>query len=131
MYRCKAARPTHAEAEEWVNRFLRAASGVRADPEGTDLAFASLFHAVPGGLPEDTFTGWVRRMPNHREGLCALLGAELRRAGTVSPRIQGNRPGGRTRIEVPFHGRDGRPTRVLTVDLIRLGDSWRCAKLAF
>lgn len=131
MYRCKAAKPSHAEAEEWVNRFLSAASRVKSDPSGADLAFASLFHALPGGLPDDSFTGWVRRIPDHREGLPALLGVELKRAGTVHHRIRGNRPGGRTRIEVPFHGGDERPTRVLTVDLIRVGDSWRCAKLAF
>ena len=131
MYRCKAGRPSHAEAEEWVSRFLNAAAGVLADPEGADLAFASLFHAVPGGLPDDSFTGWVRRIPDHRGGLPALLGVELSRTGTVSHRIHGHRPGGRTRIEVPFHGRDGRPTRVLTVDLIRINDSWRCVKLAF
>lgn len=131
MYRAAKTAATRQDAERWLQRLLAAATHVDTDPVASDRVLADLFLAVPGGFPDETFTGWLRRIPNHRGGLPTLLGAELRRSGRLDFHIRGSRPGGRTRIELPFGGEQGRPTRVLVLDLVNADDTWRCVKLAF
>jgi hypothetical protein len=131
MYLADCRKADARDVSAWAEAFRSAISKTQDASSDASTMLRGLFHPVPGGSPDETDSGWVRKTPDHRGDFASLLGAELSRVAHLDSDIVGTLPGGRTRITIPLASTSSRPKRMITADLVSINGSWRCVKLAF
>jgi hypothetical protein len=131
MYLADCRKADAREVSAWAESFHHAFRSASAGSGDAGRALRALFHPVPGGSPDETDSGWVRKSPDLRSGFPSLLGAELSQITHLDAVIVETLPGGRTRIQIPLESNGSRPKRMITADLASIDGTWRCVKLAF
>lgn len=128
MYQSDRRAASYKEALEWTRGFLQALASNDTDA-GTHLP--DLFLEVPGGMYEGSDMKWIRRLPDRLRDLRAVLGNDLDRLTDLTPLIQNNLSGGRTRIAIPYRLGGPETERAIVADLIHIEGRWLCVKLVF
>jgi hypothetical protein len=131
MFRCEPRPIRKEELDNWVDALSACARMTAEHPRQAEGGFVNLFHPVPGVLPNDGDSSWMRWLPDWNGVLSGLFGVELKRSGGLDVEFIGYRTGGISGIRIPFHDMSTGHRRDLTLDLVLLPDGWRCVRLAF
>jgi hypothetical protein len=120
---------THAEAAAWARDLQAAATAAAGHPRNIPETLRHLFN--PWSSEPDAFHQpgqWYQPGIDHAGGITAMLVAGELILRAESAVVEDALPGGRHRIAIPVQHD---VPRALRADLIRVGGSWRCVKLAF